>query len=276
MTTDVPNKRDLEEEILRMVSDSLIHLTQPVLERTVSDRFKAGRGEVRKQIRGLVEKGELEYTARYGCSFIERSFNRPVRISRRVVIKPEGITYQGNSEDVVISLFKGISFGTGRHPTTSLCVRAIDLAISRYPLPQGGRVLDIGTGSGILSIVALFMGLDHAEGTDYDFNARFEAVRNATINGLAEKMIVSDKTPDEFGCEFSLVTANLRFPTLQTLCVSIDRVSLPGAIVIISGIREAEATLVNSLYSSQGFECLDTDFEKGWCSFIFRKRMTNG
>lgn len=259
-------------ELLQVVNESETHLTPRALESLWLERHGGDRKIIRQEIRQLVDLGELEYTSKYGCTFIERSFNRPVRISSRVVLKPEGAGFNGNGRDVVLTLVNGVSFGNGRHPTTSLCVRGIDGVMSRYPFLQGADGLDIGTGSGILSLVAIKMGLARVEATDYDESARSEARKNADINGLATQIGVSDKALEEIAGPFSLVMANLRFPTLHTVCPEIHRVSFPGALVIVSGFRKEEAPLLYKQFLSHGFEGMEAASERGWCSLVFRKR----
>ncbi|MBU0993731.1 MAG: 50S ribosomal protein L11 methyltransferase [Proteobacteria bacterium] len=257
--------------IMHVLAESEYRITQQGIETRIAGEFGIARRIVRKRIRLLVEKGELEYSSHYGCSFIELSFSRAVRISKHVIIKPPEVKYIAIPGDVVVSLLAGVSFGTGKHPTTCLCVRAIDNIMTGQQFPEDGLGVDIGTGSGILAIVAVALGLKHSQGTDLDTNARYEAMENAKINGFGGRICVSDKNIDMFDCKFLLITANLRFPTIQSLCLSIYRITLPGAFVVISGIRNDEAAQVISFYTENGFVCIANDSERGWSCVVLRK-----
>lgn len=147
--------------------------------------------QIKAVIRGLVSDGELVYTYEFGSTFLEPSFNKPVRVSTHVVLKPPGHHYQPQSDDVVIQIKSGASFGDGRHPTSRLAVRGIEYVLKKIksdrPEDQS-RVLDIGTGSGILVLAAVRLGIHQGLGIDIDPAARFEAKENVLINRLEDQI----------------------------------------------------------------------------------------
>ncbi|MGD9245659.1 MAG: 50S ribosomal protein L11 methyltransferase, partial [Desulfobacterales bacterium] len=149
------NIRAIRQKVFETVSESKEKLTYGELEKRLSQKFAVPKKLLKTAINDLVANRQLIYTYNLGCSFLERSFNKPTRISKRVVLKPPGMHYTPKSDDVVIVIAQGASFGSGEHPTTRLAVRGIEVALSEKNLlvkTNHTRVLDIGTGSGILAI----------------------------------------------------------------------------------------------------------------------------
>ena len=262
---------DVKNEILRRVVYSEYPVTLKGLETFLRMEFGYDRKIIRDTIRKLVNLGDLEYSIVNGSSCLETSFCRPVRISSHVIVKPEEMGFDGAMSEVVIGMSKGVSFGSGRHPTTSLCIRAIDFTMSSNHHLQGGVGLDIGTGSGILSLVAVKMGLSRIEAIDIDESARCEAKRNAKINGLSSLINVSDVPLEKIDGKFHIVIANLRFPTLITMRPKMTDVALPGAFYIFSGFREEEASKLYAHYFAYGIELVESFSERAWCSCILKK-----
>ena len=261
----------LNDAIVQAVSESDVMMTPLRLESLITSQLNISRREVRKIVRYLVQCGELEYVYEYGSSFIVLCFNKPVRVSERVILKPPEIQFDADEKDVVVNLQKGVSFGSGRHPTTNLCIRAMDKVL--WPRVDSGnsRVLDVGTGNGILSIAAVYLGMNQATGIDVDINARVEAKKNVKLNGLEDAISISGDTLEELDGKYELIVANLRFPTIQMICNRLSRLSASGGKLIISGIREDEAIQVISTYTAQGFDKLDIDSWKGWSCVVFEK-----
>jgi ribosomal protein L11 methyltransferase len=168
----------VREGVLRMVADSTVRVTPPALEKTLSETHGLAKKQIKAVIRDLVSDGELVYTYEFGSTFLEPSFNKPVRVSTHVVLKPPGHNYQPQSDDVVIQIMPGAAFGDGRHPTSRLAIRGIEYVLKKIksdrPEDQS-RVLDIGTGSGILVLTALRMGVLRGLGIDIDPSVRSEA-----------------------------------------------------------------------------------------------------
>ena len=140
-------------------------------------------------VRDLVSDGELVYTYEFGSTFLEPSFNKPSRVSTHVVLKPPGYHYQPESEDIVIQIKPGAAFGDGRHPTSRLAVRGIEYVLKGLKVDTtSGQSsgLDIGTGSGILVLTAVRMGIQRGLGIDIDPAARSEAKENVALNQLED------------------------------------------------------------------------------------------
>jgi len=213
---------------------------------------------VQKAIRELVAAGELAYTLEHGRTFLEPSFDRPVRVSKRIVLLPPEKAFVPGPEDVAIRIRPGASFGAGRHPTTRLALKGIEYVMTCCEKPPSGRVLDIGTGTGVLAMAAVLLGIEAGIGIDLDPCAVAEAGANVRLNGLEGRITVSDTAVERISGSYALVAANLRIPTLLRLAPLIAGWTPPGAAVVISGIRLEEGETLLSAYAKQSFE-------QTWC-----------
>ncbi|RJP85563.1 MAG: hypothetical protein C4518_15805 [Desulfobacteraceae bacterium] len=263
----------LKKTILDLVAASQTKLSQQVVENIIHRRSGIHRKLIRPAIRSLVAESELTYTYAYGSSFLEPSFHRPVRISPSIVVKPYNMDFNATAPDIVIDIFPGISFGSGAHPTTRLSVQGIEYALKEEQFIRnfkGSTVWDIGTGSGILAIAALKLGIETGIGVDTDACARSEAIKNVEINGYKDRIAIVDES-ETLDSKFSLITANLRLPDIMTLYPLITQGSDRNGIVIISGIRPHETDSVFDRYSQQHFTCLLKKEEKEWACLVFKR-----
>jgi ribosomal protein L11 methyltransferase len=217
---------------------------------------------------------QLVYTYNFGCSFLEKSFNKPTRISKRVVLKPPGMRYTPKSDDVVIDIAQGASFGSGEHPTTRLAVRGIEAALSLkncLVTTKHTQALDIGTGSGILAIVAVSLGVKKALAIDIDPCSRSEAKKNIILNNMEDQIQILDRNIENINEKFSLITANLRYPTLKRLCSHISKITEKQGMVVVSGIKTDEVTDILKTFTRKGFSCAWKEFEKDWVAMVFAR-----
>ncbi|MGE5258319.1 MAG: 50S ribosomal protein L11 methyltransferase [Hyphomicrobiales bacterium] len=229
---------------------------------------------VQAAIRELVAAGELAYTFEHGHTFLEPSFDRPVRVAERIVLSPPGKVFQPGTGDAVIRIMAGASFGGGRHPTTRLALQGIEFALRReralLRLP-GSRVLDIGTGTGVLAIAAVLLGIESGLGIDIDPCAASEAKENIRLNNLEGRIGISIQPVEDVAQTFTLIAANLRPPTLIRLSAQIASLAESLAAVVLSGMRTHEYEGVSSAYEGLGFMCLWTGEEDEWAAAAFRK-----
>jgi ribosomal protein L11 methyltransferase len=229
---------------------------------------------VQAAIRELVAAGALTYTAEHGRTFLEPSFDRPVRVSERIVLSPPDREVPQGPGDIVVRLRPGAAFGVGRHPTTRLALRGIEFALRREaaaPWRTGSRVLDIGTGSGVLAIAAVKLGIENGVGLDIDPCAVAEASHNVRLNGLAGRIEISDRGLEGLDGLFSLVVANLRLPTLARLAAPIAALAMPGAALVVSGVQQEEQAAVVAAYGRQRFECVWSVAEDRWVGLVLNK-----
>lgn len=165
-----------------------------------------------------------------------------LRVGRRLIIRPTWRRHRRAPDDVVIAMDPGMAFGTGLHPTTRLCLAAIE-AVADEGRIAGARVLDVGCGSGILAIAALELGAASALGVDIDPIAIEATVANARRNGLARRVRARVGSLPSGAGGFDLVLANLIAGVLVPLAPVLRDELRPGGVLLASGIfvdREAE------------------------------------
>ena len=264
----------IRNAILEKVAASSARLTPQHLERIIIERHGLNKPHARAVLKDLVTRGQLEYIYEFGSTYLVPSFNKPVRISDHVIVKPPGHCYRPASDDVVIEIKPGAAFGGGRHPTTRLSVKAIEYVLKTTG-PDGfsrcGSVLDIGTGSGILAIAAVCLGIQKGLGIDIDLCAISEARENIALNNLENRIAISDRRLDSIDQVFLMVVANLRYPTLKNYYPLISKLTGSGGWVVMSGFRLHERDDLMDLYSAKYFEGMWASDECDWAVLALKK-----
>jgi ribosomal protein L11 methyltransferase len=273
-TAEKPNKdhETIRREVLAMVEASSCRLTPGELKKRLLGKNFVDAKALNTAISDLVLSRELTYTYQFGCSFLEKSYEKPTRVSGRVVLKPPGMVYKPVSGDIVIDILKGASFGFGDHPTTRLAIQGIETALSENPgilEADNSRALDIGTGSGVLAIAAVLMGIKGAVGIDIDPCSRAEAQKNIQLNGLEHRINILDSSVEDIKETYSLITANLRYPTLKQLCPHMAGITQKKGAVVVSGIKSDEVEDLMNDFSKFRFTCTWKTFEKEWVGMVF-------
>lgn len=243
------------------------------LQRELGGASREGRKAVRRALRDLVAAGELCFVLEAGRSWIEPSFELPLPVSSRIVLCPEGRGLAESFPGVVVRIAPGAAFGSGRHPSTRLALRGIDVALAPETGRQGpgSRVLDVGTGSGVLVIAAVQLGVASGLGIDRDPCARSEARANVRANGLEDRIRVSDLAVEDVEGSFSLVVANLRAPTLVAMAQALSRRCLAGGALVMSGIRPPEEEGLLGVYGRFGWRSLWRETEGGWAGLVLER-----
>ena len=177
---------------------------------------------------------------------------------------------------MIIHIDPCTAFGTGMHETTQLCIRQL----KKYVTSET-ELLDVGTGSGILSIIALKMGAKHAVGTDLDPCAVPAVEENKEVNGIASESfdmmignIIDDKeVQDKVGYEcYDIVVANILADVLVPLTPVIVNQMKPGAVYITSGIIDDKEQTVVDAVKAAGLEILEVTYQGEWVSVTARKQ----
>jgi ribosomal protein L11 methyltransferase len=264
------DSRKIKDLVRCAVTESTVKLTSGAVEAYVKKRLPLRGRDIRKAIKSLVSDGELIYTYTYGSSFLERSFGRPIRITDRVVLMPPNISFSVKDGDIPIIIEPGVSFGMGDHPTTRLALAGLE---SEIHMRQGRgqraqTALDIGTGSGVLAIASVKLGVERAVGIDTDPSARWEAENNIEINGVADRIDIRNESLENLNGPFDLVLANLRLPTLKSLSSAIKQLTVPSASVILSGIKTEEIHRLLGRYEKEGFQMTWMAEENGWAGVV--------
>ena len=185
-------------------------------------------------------------------------------LGRRLVIKPSWLRHKRAGDEVVIDLDPGMAFGTGLHPTTRLCLQALEDRADRGPL---GRVLDVGCGSGILSIAAVKLGATRALAVDIDPIAIEATVANASHNRVGKRIRAREGSIPTGDGPFDTVLANLIAGILVELAAHLAGEVAPGGTLVASGIfanREAETW---AALERAGFSLVRRWHESDWVAF---------
>ena len=182
---------------------------------------------------------------------------------------------QADQDKILIEIAPGISFGTGKHETTQLCIRAL----KKYVTSET-EILDVGCGSGILGMLALKFGAKHSLGTDLDPCAIDATHENMEVNGIRKDQyevmignIIDDKAvQDAVGYEkYDIVAANILADVLVPLTPVIIHQMKPGAVYITSGIIEDKENVVVEAVKAAGLEVLEVNHQGEWVSVVARK-----
>ncbi|MCS6837083.1 MAG: 50S ribosomal protein L11 methyltransferase [Anaerolineae bacterium] len=176
----------------------------------------------------------------------------PVRLGRRIFIRPLWVEAEAEPQDIVISLDPGMAFGTGTHPTTQLCLEALEDHVK-----PGQQVLDLGCGSGILAIAAAKLGAAHVLGVDIDDVARRVTDENAAVNGVAQQITARTGTLEDVlatGQTFDLIVVNILARVIISMCQQgLGQTLRPGGQAILSGLILEQADEVEAALRQAGF-----------------------
>jgi len=193
-----------------------------------------------------------------------------MRVGRRLVIRPTWRRHRARPDDVVLALDPGMAFGTGLHPTTRLCLAAVEAAADHGEL-AGARVLDVGCGSGILGIAAARLGAASVLGVDTDPIAVDATLANARRNRLGRVIRARAGSLPSGEPPHDVVLANLIASLLITLAAPLHAELRPGGLLLASGIfmdREAE---VVTAFLAVGLDIEARTVEGDWVALAVRR-----
>jgi ribosomal protein L11 methyltransferase len=190
------------------------------------------------------------------------------RIGPRVVIVPSWRRYRAQPDDIIVRLDPGMAFGTGLHPTTRLCTEALERLVK-----PGDRVLDLGCGSGILSIAAAKLGARAVMAVDIEPIAAQVASENVRRNRVARTVKCREGTLDDArqAAPFDLVVANISFRVLSTLQEDLFPLVKSGGMVILSGVLDERADELVDLWQRAGWRSIRREHEADWAAVQLRR-----
>ena len=195
-----------------------------------------------------------------------------LHVGARTVIVPTWRSYTPRQGDVVIVLDPGMAFGTGHHPTTTMCLAALEELV--YP---GCSVLDLGCGSGILSIAAARLGASEVLALDIDATAVETAAANARQNSVGAVVTVKEGTLPHASLRpggYDVVVANISSKVILDLAIDLARVAKAGATVVASGLLEQSLGAVSARLEAAGLLLDRTEADGDWVALrVVRSRM---
>lgn len=197
-----------------------------------------------------------------------KKYYKPVKISERIVIKPSWEQYEAQDDEIIVELDPGMAFGTGTHETTKLCVQMLE----KY-LNKGDTVIDVGCGTGILSIAALKLGAESVTAVDVDEVAVRVTKENCAINGVAEKVeAFAGELKDIKVFKADIVVANIIANVIINISEIVNDYLKAGGYFITSGIIKERKQEVADAYIRQGFTCEGTLELGEWVAMVFKCR----
>jgi ribosomal protein L11 methyltransferase len=219
-----------------------------------------------------------------------KEFFRPLRIGRRLVVKPSWDVSPVKGADLVISLDPGMAFGTGQHPTTKMCLELLEDAFEQFRVHRsefrvvkshelstmnyGPAVLDLGTGSGLLAIAAFRLGAAAVLALDTDGLACQVASENIRRNGADGRIVVERGSLDAAGRRtFDLVCANLTAEPLASLAPRLARCVRAEGRLIVSGILASQEARVARAFRRCGLVPERTRRSRGWVALMCRRQV---
>lgn len=192
-----------------------------------------------------------------------KEYFKPAKITERIVIKPSWEEYCPSADELVIEIDPGMAFGTGTHPTTSLCVKLLE----RYIEPDRNTVLDVGCGSGILAIASALLGAKAVLAVDIDPIAVEVSKENVERNHLSEKIrVMEGDLTKGLNEKADIVAANLMADLVMMLARDVAGHLRGKSIFISSGILIEKQEQVVSSIEECGFHILDIMEEGEWCA----------
>lgn len=197
-----------------------------------------------------------------------KQYFHPMPIGERLLIRPMWEDEYNADGRMVLHIEPGLAFGTGSHPTTKLCLETLEKYVY-----NNSTVLDIGCGSGILSIACLLLGAKSALGVDIDSLAVKTAKANAEENGFDNSRFnaVQGNLADKISGKYNIIVANIVADIIMELNKDVGRYLDDNGVYITGGIIESREDEVLYSFSQNGFERIERFEEKGWLVFVLRK-----
>lgn len=215
-----------------------------------------------KNVVSISEVNEEEWATAW------KKYYNPVKISERFTIVPTWEDYTPvSSDELIIELDPGMAFGTGTHPTTVMCIQALE----RTVLP-GDLVVDVGTGSGVLSIAAALLDAKRIQSLDLDEVAVQSAIQNVELNNVQDKVSVSKgNLLDGVNEQADVVVANILAEVIMRFTDDVAKVVKPGGYFIASGIIQPKKQDVKDAITGSGFTISETILMEDWVAIIAKR-----
>lgn len=204
-----------------------------------------------------------------------KQYFKPLKVGEKLLVKPSWEEYEGNDGRTILEIDPASSFGTGQHNTTKLCLELLEKTVNGHE-----RILDLGCGSGILSIGGILLGANEATAVDIEENAVTTALENAEKNNISKEKyhaycgdIISDsELREKIGSEFNIITANIVADVLIAMSSLFSSFLKPESTLIISGIiTERKSEVVDAIVKA-GFDVIEEAEGEGWAAVMLKMK----
>lgn len=204
-----------------------------------------------------------------------KQYFKPFKIGEKLLIKPSWEQYNDNDDRTILEIDPASSFGTGQHNTTKLCLEFLEKTVK-----FNDRIIDLGCGSGILSIGGILLGAKEATAIDIEENAVKTAKENAAKNNISEKIynvycgdiISNEGLRQEIGGQYDIITANIVADVLIAMSSLFRKFLKPNSILIISGIIvERKSEVINAVIAA-GFDLIEEAESDCWVAAILKMK----
>lgn len=193
-----------------------------------------------------------------------KKYFKPFEVGKRLAVCPSWEHYDNSAGRTVLEIDPGAAFGTGTHATTALCLELLEENVR-----SGDRLLDIGCGSGILSIAGVLLGAESAVGVDIDAQSVKTAKENADKNGVTDKTeyLVGDLA-DRVEGKYNVICANIVADVVIRLFESVKNYMAENAVLLVSGIIDLRAGDVLAAAEKYGFKVVSERTRENWYAFL--------
>jgi ribosomal protein L11 methyltransferase len=192
----------------------------------------------------------------------------PIEVTDRIVIRPSWHTYTASLGQIVLTIDPKMSFGTGYHESTRLVLRLMEPRIR-----SGMRVLDVGTGTGVLAIAAVRLGAETAVALDTDEWACHNALENISTNGVADRIVVLHSTITEVrNTRFDFILANIQRTIILEILADLQRRLHPQGEMILSGLLVEEEAEIETALAAHHLHVNDKKTENEWLALVVSNR----
>lgn len=269
----IEDYRDLEQQVEEIAHVDLIEkdLLEKSRDEVIVHLYIApdeNFAEIAELMQDRLQRAEVPYKMEYVGVRQEdwetgwKAYYHAMDIGRRLAIVPSWEEYE--TDRTVITLDPGMAFGTGTHETTSLCLETLDGLVN-----GGERVLDIGTGSGILAIAALKLGAAKAEGVDIDPMCVRTAGENAALNGVTDdfKVLIGDLS-DQASGKYDIICANIVANAIIQLVPNVPALLAENGVFMASGIIDTRKDEVIEAVQAAGLALREVKEKNGWVALI--------
>ena len=188
-----------------------------------------------------------------------------IRVSDRIVIKPTFKEYSAKQNEIVLTIDPKMSFGTGEHQTTKLILKLLEKYVT-----QGIKVLDVGSGTGILAIASVKLGASRAIAVDFDEICLDNCKENCILNSVEDSVkILTGEIADVNETGFDLILANIQKNVILETAEKIKTKLKPKGVVILSGLLESDKSAIEKKYHSLGYKTEQIEQMDEWIAIVF-------